>query len=315
MHFELYFLKRGVFMSGIVLVCGAAGGGQGATGRQVAQRLLVGGVPVRAFVRTFDERADELRALGAEVVAGDLREIADVTPALADVDRVFFTYPVIDGLLDATAVVAAAAHEAGVRRLVEVSQLRPRVAAASPRTRQHWVSEHIFDHADVGAVHLRATIFYENMRALAMAGAEGGELAVPLGPPDTTIPLVSARDVAAMATALLTAADPVASSYRLVGTMPTVAEIVADFAAALGVPLRYRDADSKEWEAHARARGATDHTIAHLSRLWRVMGSTATRDEAFRITPAIAEVTGAAPETLREFLSRTVRVPASRHDE
>lgn len=134
---------------GMVLVSGAAGGGQGATGRQVAELLLARGDRVRAFVRTMDERAERLRGLGAEVVAGDLRDIAQVEPAMAGVDRVFFTYPVVDGLLDASATVAAAARVAGVRRLVEVSQLRPRPTAHSPRTRQHWVSEQVFDHAGV----------------------------------------------------------------------------------------------------------------------------------------------------------------------
>jgi len=40
--------------------------------------LLDRGVPVRAFVRTQDHRAHQLRQLGAGVVAEDLREIADV---------------------------------------------------------------------------------------------------------------------------------------------------------------------------------------------------------------------------------------------
>lgn len=74
----------------------------------------------------------------------------------------FFTFPVSDGLLAATAVMAAAAKEAGTRRLVEVSQLWPDPNAVSPRTRQHWVSEKVFDAAGVGAVHLRASGFYEN---------------------------------------------------------------------------------------------------------------------------------------------------------
>ncbi len=40
--------------------------------------LLDRGVPVRAFARTQDHRAQQLRQPSAEVVAGDLREIADV---------------------------------------------------------------------------------------------------------------------------------------------------------------------------------------------------------------------------------------------
>jgi uncharacterized protein YbjT (DUF2867 family) len=171
----------------VVLVTGAAGGVQGATGRRVAEALLAGGTPVRAFVRTRDERAARLQEMGAELAVGDLREIADVEAAMAGVDRVFFTYPVVDGLLDATAVCAAAARAAGVMRLVEVSQLRPATNAASPRTRQHWVSEQIFDAAGVGAVHLRATVFFENIGVLATLDTETGEVAVPLGPETNAI--------------------------------------------------------------------------------------------------------------------------------
>ena len=55
-----------------ILVTGAAGGSQGATGRRVATLLLEKGIPVRAFVHKLDTRVDALRELGAEVVQGDL---------------------------------------------------------------------------------------------------------------------------------------------------------------------------------------------------------------------------------------------------
>lgn len=286
-----------------VLVTGAAGGGQGATGRHVTELLLDRGVPVRAFVHTLDDRATRLRDLGAEVVAGDLRDIAQVEPAMAGVDRVFFTYPVTDGLLDATGAVAAAARAAKVKRLVEVSQLRPRPTAHSPRTRQHWVSEQIFDWADVGAVHLRATVFYENIRALAAIGTATGELAVPLGDEHNTIPLVSAADVAKVAAALLTDLErPAEPFYHLVGAVPTIADIVADFGAALGIPLRYTNVDAGAWREQALASFGDPHPVEHLSRLWQVLANRTHRDDLSHVTDAVEQVTGAPPESLPEFL-------------
>ncbi len=53
--------------SGLVLVTGAAGGVMGGTGRLLAEMLLKRGTPVRALVRTDDDRAAALRAAGAEV--------------------------------------------------------------------------------------------------------------------------------------------------------------------------------------------------------------------------------------------------------
>ena len=63
-----------------MLVTGAAGGGPGPAGRRVAGLLPDRGVPARAFARTQDHRAEQLRQPGADVAARDLREIADVEP-------------------------------------------------------------------------------------------------------------------------------------------------------------------------------------------------------------------------------------------
>jgi len=65
-------------MSGLVLVTGAAGDGPGSRAAGWPGCCFDRGVPVRAFVRTQDHRVEQLRQLGAEVVAGDAREIADV---------------------------------------------------------------------------------------------------------------------------------------------------------------------------------------------------------------------------------------------
>src|SRR5262245_35932279 len=100
--------------NGPVLVTGAAGGTQGKTGRHLTELLLARGLPVRAFVHRLDERSDRLRELGAEIVVGDLLDIASVERAVRGVSSVYFAYPVQDGLLDATAIMADAARRAGV---------------------------------------------------------------------------------------------------------------------------------------------------------------------------------------------------------
>lgn len=69
-----------------ILVTGATGKQGGAT----ARALLAAGVPVRALVRDpGTERARAVRALGAEVVTGDLRDPGSLRPALKDVRGVF----------------------------------------------------------------------------------------------------------------------------------------------------------------------------------------------------------------------------------
>lgn len=66
-----------------ILVTGAAGR-IGSVGRSVTELLLARGFRVRAQVRVDDERATRLRALGAEVVVGDLLDLTIFSTGLFD---------------------------------------------------------------------------------------------------------------------------------------------------------------------------------------------------------------------------------------
>src|ERR1700730_12689605 len=118
------------------LIVGAAGR-NGATGNYAARQLLAMGLPVRAFVRQADERADELSALGAEIAVGDILNLEDVRAALDGVQRAYFPYPIAEGLLEATATFAAAAKQAGLQSMVNMSQITARPNHPSPAARQH----------------------------------------------------------------------------------------------------------------------------------------------------------------------------------
>src|SRR6202171_1625435 len=190
---------------GIVLVTGAAGGRQGRSGRHVSEMLLKRGIPVRAFVHKIDERSEALRAQGAEIVEGDFLDVRSVKRAVEGTSSVYFAYPVQDGLLDATAAMAVAAREAGISRLVNLVMLQSSVDAPTPRMRQNYLSEQVFEWAGIGAVHVRATVFYENLGALVRLSLPAqGAVRLPWGREQTMLPLVAAEDVARVAVGLLT---------------------------------------------------------------------------------------------------------------
>src|SRR6202171_3042 len=190
---------------GIVLVTGAAGGRQGRSGRHVSEMLLKRGVPVRRFVHQIDERSEKLRALGAEIFEGDFLDIRSVQRALQGISAVYFAYPVQDGLLDATAAMAVAAREAGITRLVNLVMLQSSVDAPTPRMRQNYLSEQVFEWAGIGAVHCRATVFYENLSSqVRLSLPAQGAVRLPWGKETTVLPLVAAEDVARGAVGLLT---------------------------------------------------------------------------------------------------------------
>src|SRR4051812_19540183 len=107
------------------LIAGA-GGQHGATGNHVVRQLLARKLPVRAFVFHADQRSERLAALGAEVVVGDLHDIEGMRRAMRGIARAYFVYPLEEGLLEAITAFAAAAKEAGVEYIVNMSQITAR---------------------------------------------------------------------------------------------------------------------------------------------------------------------------------------------
>ena len=295
-------------MSHPILVTGAAGGAQGSTGRLVASLLLEQGIPVRAFVHKVDSRSDDLRKQGAEIIEGDLLNPASVQDALRNVKRAYFTYPVADGLLEAATIFAAAARDVGLELLVNNSQFqrtphdpafRDLKHTPSFRNLQHRLADRVFDWAQVGAVHLQAPPYYENVRALVSRSvAEQSTAFLPWGEDTTIIPLVGAEDVSRVAAALL--ANPGAPSqsvYPLVSETPTVREVIEALGRAIGRPIQYVAITDEQW-ANAVKERVNPHALDHLSHLWQYFRR---GEEHFQATGAIRAVTGRDPLTLEEF--------------
>jgi uncharacterized protein YbjT (DUF2867 family) len=82
-----------------ILVTGAAGA-VGSVGRNLTEFLLARGHKVRAMVRRQDDRAEALRRLGAEVVVGDLTDLASMHRAIQDCRRLYFGMSVSPAYLE-----------------------------------------------------------------------------------------------------------------------------------------------------------------------------------------------------------------------
>jgi uncharacterized protein YbjT (DUF2867 family) len=292
-----------------ILVTSAAGGRQGKTGRHVAEHLLSRGLPVRALVRKRDERSERLRTLGAEIFEGDFLNIRSVQRAAESTSAIYFAYPVQDGLMDATAAMAIAAREAGVTRLVNLVMLQSSPDAPTPRMRQNYLSEQVFEWAGVGAVHIRATVFYENLASMVRQSLPAqGAIRLPWGNESTVLPLVAAEDVARVAVGLLTGPQPAAGSFhRLIGTTISLKEIIATFARVMGRNVHYEEISDEQWRRDVATRGFNPHAIEHLSSLWRAIRGAAIdpNDPRYAVTEAIEKIGGAKPKTFEAFVRET----------
>ena len=289
-----------------VLVTSAAGGRQGKTGRHVSKMLLQRGIPVRAFVHKIDERSEQLRALGAEIFEGDFLDVRSVQRAVQGASSVYFAYPVQDGLLDATAAMAVAAREAGIKRLVNLVMLQSSVDAPTPRMRQNYLSEQVFEWAGIGAVHVRATVFYENLAALVRLSLPAqGAVRLPWGKEQTVLPLVAAEDVARVAVGLLTSPSlPAGAAYPAIGTVISLKDIIATFARVFAKDVRYEEISDEQWRSEAQARGLNAHALEHLSSLWKALRAAGLNPETarFAVTDTIEKLGGARPKTFESFV-------------
>ncbi|WP_411128083.1 NAD(P)H-binding protein [Streptomyces sp. x-19] len=291
-----------------ILVTGAAGS-VGAVGRTVVEDLRRRGLAVRALVHREDDRAQQLRGTGAEVVVGDLTRTADVAAALAGCERMYFGMAVSDQYLEAAVTTAAVARAAEhLEVLVNMSQLTVSEMDLTSTTeshqhRQQWLVEQLLDWSGLPVVEIRPTVFLENplFRLGLSAIDDGGAIRLPFGRAKTSP--VAAGDVAAVVAEVL--ADPaphVGRTYELTGPRSIdVAAMAEEVSAALGRPVGHTDVPLDEWIAHdLTPLGLPDHVFQHISTMARLHAE----NRYDRLTDGVERVIGRPPESVGEFVRR-----------
>jgi len=287
-----------------ILVTGAAGA-VGGIGRNLTEFLLAKGHRVRAMVRREDERAEALRRLGAEVVQGDLTDLASMHRAIEGCGRVYFGMSVSPAYLKATVNTAAVARHYGVEAFVNmsqmtVSQMSISETTDSPQHKLHWLAEQALSWSGLRVVTVRPTVFLEGFfLTLAAPGVQtSDELALPMGTGKTSP--ISAIDVARAVAAILDDPTPhIGQIYDLTG--PESADLdhyARVFSEALGRPIRYRDGPLPAWREGLRQAKFSEHVVRHLSAMVEL-----TRQGRFdRMTDTMYKLTGKTPMNMRDFV-------------
>ncbi|MFS2156763.1 NmrA family NAD(P)-binding protein [Pseudomonas sp. Pseusp122] len=280
-----------------ILVTGATG----FTGKQTVQILRDKGVAVRAMVRKEDDRAAELRALGAEVVIGDLLDLNATRAALEGIQTAYFVYPIAPGLIDATARFALAAKEAGVKSVVNMSQISARRVAQSNAALDHYTAERVFDWSGLALTHLRPTYFsqwliYPHWRQHIV---EQGEIRLPFG--DGRHAPIAAEDQARLIAEILQNPNPhQGKTYPLHGPIELSQQGVADAVGeVLGRAINYVPITLEQYRQELAEAGLPPFLIQHLIEVAKDYqhGVFAGEDSIIR------EVTGKSPMTVQEFVT------------
>jgi NAD(P)H dehydrogenase (quinone) len=242
-------------------------GATGKTGVPTVKFLLEAGHRVRAFVHRADQRSEALAAIGAEVVEGDLLDFHAVSSAMSGVSAAYLCYPIVPGLLPATAIFAQAASEAGVEAVVNMSQISARREAKSHAAQQHWLAERLLDRSAFRTTHLHPTFFAEWLSWQWLRNDGEGVLPLPFG--NGRHAPIAARDQAGVIAAILqNPASHDRQVYPLVGAEELDHHAIADeIADTLGIPVRYVPLDIPTFAAAMTARGGTDFLVQHLSNV------------------------------------------------
>ena len=287
-----------------ILVTGAAGA-MGGIGRNLTEFLLARGHKVRALVRREDERAETLRRLGAEVVEGDLTDLASMHRAIEGCARIYFGMSVSPAYLEATINTAVVARHHGVEAFVNISQMTVSQMSISettdsPQHKLHWLAEQALSWSGLPVVTVRPTVFLEGFfRQLAIPGVRASdELALPLGRGKTSP--ISAVDVArAVAVILDDPAAHIGQIYDLTG--PESADLdhfARVFSEALGRPIRYRDVPLPAWSDSLRQARFPEHVVRHLS----AMAELTKQGRYDRMTDTLSKLIGEAPTNMHDFV-------------
>ena len=282
--------------------------GGGGVGRAVFVKLRAQNVPVRFMVRREDERAAELKGLGAEVVIGDLTRPETVAAALQDVGRMFFAMAVSPDHLLAATVVASVAKEYGkLEALVDLSQMTVSQMTAtsteeSHQQRLHCLAEQVLNWSGLPVVHVRPTVFLDTPLFTTMAARsirENGTIALPFGSGRTSP--VAVDDVArVVATVLHNPAPHIGHIYELTGPRSVdMTELATAFTRALDRPVTYVNVPLDRWQAGLSKLGLPPHTEQHVATMAKLH-----RDNRYdRTADGVERVTGIPPQSIEAFVA------------
>ncbi|YCK36816.1 NAD(P)H-binding protein [Actinomadura sp. ATCC 39365] len=259
-------------------------GATGSIGRALVAQLA--GQDVLAVSRT---PAD----LGARHAVGDFTRPETIGGLLSPGDRLFLNSSPFPGFAERLNEVIDLAAEAGVAQIVEVSVRDAAPGAALSAGPHGEVDEHLRASGVPHAV-LQPTGFMQNL----LGEVRGDRFHGSWGTGGMNY--IDARDIAAVAAALLTRPVGESGSYLLTGPeSPTHEEIAATMTGVLGRPVSYVDLPVPEMAARLAGQGIPEPFATELATTQATLSRTGWAE----ITTTVEEVTGRPPRTLAAFVA------------
>ena len=272
----------------MILITGASGN----VGREVLKQVVETGAPVRAGYQSLDKAS---APAGVEIAAVDYNRPETLEAALKGVDRVFLVGPPTAQLPELERKAVDVIARSGVRQLVKLSAMGGR-GATFPR--QHAESEDYISSLGVPYTFLRPNGFMQNLINFSSAtinrentfyGSEG----------DGRISYIDIRDIAAVATRVLTEDGYKGKTYTLTGpealSNAEVAQILSD---VLGRQIRFVNLEPAQLKQALLSAGLPEWNADALLDLLRFYRE----GKAATVTQDVEQVLGRKPIALAQFV-------------
>jgi uncharacterized protein YbjT (DUF2867 family) len=273
-------------------------GATGNNGREIVKQLVAAGQSVRILVRD-PQKAGDLKALGVEMTTGDLDHPESLDRALQGIEKALLLPANSFQQVAQERNFIDAAKRAGTQHIVKFSAAG--VAIDSPIAILNWhaQAEQYLEQSGIAFTHLRPTFFMQNL--LQFAAPSQNEVYLPFA--DAAIAMVDIRDIAAVATAVLTETSHTCKAYTITGTealtmnqaVEQISQVRSNLLKYVAVPLEgFKQGLLKwgqpEWLAEALtdlfttigqgAQSATTQTIADVAKKQPISFAQFTQDYA-----------------------------------
>jgi uncharacterized protein YbjT (DUF2867 family) len=272
-------------------------GGTGMTGGEVVRLLQERGEPFTAMVRSV-AKAEALQGAGIDTVVADLADRASLGPAMKGVESLFLLSASVADQADLQLNAIEAAEMAGVGFIVKVSALGADPESPLSLGRAHAEVEEGLAASGVPHAILRPGSFMQNFLLTAEMIRDQDQFYGSSG--DGKIAMIDARDIAAVAVALLTAEERTGGVYTLTGPEAlSNAEAAAVLSDVVGREIRYVDIPGDAFKAGLLEAGLERWLVDDLTILNKLFAEGA---EA-RVTDDVDRVTGRPARTFAQFVA------------
>lgn len=278
-------------MASTILVTGATG----TIGSEVVKALAAKpGVTVRIGVRSA-AKAEKLKAGNVVPVDFEFDKPETIAAAVKGVDRVFLLTPFTENQVELAKGLIDAAKAAGVKHLVKLSAIGAEIEPGIQLGRWHREIEKLVEASGIAYTLLRPANFMDNFINFLPPGPDGN-IYTPLG--TGAVSYIDARDIGAVAAAVLTEESHYGKAYDLTGpeavTMTEVAKAIGE---ATGREVRYVDVPEE-----AATKGMLDmHMPKWMVDAMMELNGICKAGYASGISPLVKQLTGKAPHTIAEF--------------